>query len=726
MISRLRSITPEEALALVPKALIATGLMAPALIWIVARLTYPPTQPYSPYFAKVCLWSALAVTVGGLLTAGRIPRAVSTRYVDASGITAFALAVSTGILLLIVPVFLLTWRTSYDDLTGWTYPFLNKRWLGALYAIAIGTFILLPVAFRRLVAGSFNDETGASHSAGIVRHSRWAHFSGLIVLLPLIWLLAGPPWHAERHHRPIDFHEQVHLGPLQAIAKGHLPFIGAASTQYGPGAQLLTYTLMTTGDRFTIVGFREANLAFHFIGVLAVGLLGWWLLGFPAAVMILILSMAYSPLSFFSPSPDGTFGGGYGWSNALRYLGVLLVVPIAALTALKPVTRRFSWIHVALGVLWGSFSWVSQENLTSVVSASALLFPLMWLTQTISLRQAVTVIISLLAGFAAWWAPVLIFYAANGEAGAFIGNYFRVARAVAAGFSNSWWTEATDTNYYRAFVWTPWLIIAIAIATLWKLPRLQLRTPLDRSQVRLLPFVAVLAACYATALYRSDGSHLMNTLIALPFVVTIAFLELPAWLSRSVVGRAGIRLLVVGAAFYIYPFGPVVTNLYAGLFKPSMVRFQPLPELPPVAEDSRVAFKRATRYLQDEPAVVAGGGPMRQFLEEMSALRDLVGDRRTYVGGLMAVYTGLVYFMGDLTPAATLLERETMTINAALGQEVLRDLRGRLKEIDCVIVRELEAPEAVMFLAAHPDANIEKRMLAGHQVFVVLSPATTQ
>ncbi len=84
---------------------------------------------------------------------------------------------------------------------------------------------------------------------------------------------------------------------------------------------------MKRSGRFTMVGFREANLLFHFTALLATGLVALWLIDLPSALLVMILALAFSPLSFFTAAPDGTMQGAYGWGNAWRYLGALLVVP---------------------------------------------------------------------------------------------------------------------------------------------------------------------------------------------------------------------------------------------------------------------------------------------------------------------------------------------------------------------------------------------------------------
>ena len=705
--------TPTEAAATVvrwfPRTLITLALLASAITW------------NTPYFQLILSWSLLVLLIGMTVMAAK----PSTRRLSATmspgGFAAMVLAIEAGFLLLLVPVWLLSSPSSIGDIPGWTYPFLDKRWLIALYGVGVVTFLFLPVALRRL----FPDDDEAIAPAAIEPAQHWlARLAGLVVVVALAWLIAGPPWNLARHHRHIDYHEQVHLGPLQAISKGYVPFVGPASTQYGPGSQWLTYQFMTRVSDFTIVGYREANLAIHLATTLAVGLLAWWLIDGASAVLVLVLAAAYSPLRLFYPHPDATFWGFYGWGNGFRYLGALLVVPALGLVASRARGFRLAWQVIALGVTWGTFAWVSQENLTSTLTSGGLVLLILGFTRTTPWLTLAGVAAGVIAGFGAAWLPILGYYAAHGEAGAFVANYFRVAGAVAMGFSNTWWSGSTTSPQYVAFRFTPLVFIGVGVMTLWHLPTLRLRGPLTAGQVRLFAFVAVLAACYLTALYRSDAPHLMNTLIALPFVLALAFRDLPAWSAESWAGRLALRVAVVVVAAWIYPIAPVLTNPYVSVIKTSLVRFQAEATPLPADTDPRVPFRRATAGLSDEPGAMEylNGVPMRQFLEEMTEIKTLVGDRRTFVSGMAVPYTGLVYFIGDLTPAHYLLERETMTINSLLEKQVLADLHSRIRDVECVMARELESEEAKMFLEAYPGATIERRMLAGAPVFVLLAP----
>ena len=65
-----------------------------------------------------------------------------------------------------------------------------------------------------------------------------------------------------------------------------------------------------------------------------------------------------------------------------------------------------------------------------------------------------------------------------------------------------------------------------------------------------------------------------------------------------------------------------------------------------------------------------------------------------------------------------------MTINSLLSQELLHDYRRRVREVECVVVREMAMDEAKIFLEAHPGTTVVERPLGGRPVFVLLAPLT--
>jgi hypothetical protein len=177
----------------------------------------------------------------------------------------------------------------------------------------------------------------------------------------------------------------------------------------------------------------------------------------------------------------------------------------------------------------------------------------------------------------------------------------------------------------------------------------------------------------------------------------------------------------VGAALSIYPlreplsaFPKTVAQTWTHRFNhvetgPSAVIMQPTP------------FLRATPGLSNEPEIVPSGGPMHKFLADAAALRDLIGDRPTYVVDAGPYYTGLVYFMLDLKPAPFLFDKETMIINDVLYREHVEYFKAHIHEVKCLIGSRTPGEETRAFNAAYPHVVIHDTTLGAASLVVMLA-----
>ena len=627
----------------------------------------------------------------------------------AEGWKPYLLAVQTGMLGLWAPAYLYVWRTKWEDY-NWGDLFLNKRWVMALYWMAVGTFLVLPHVWARTWG----------RPPGLPSPGRPRRPAPLTILAcaVLAWYAAGPPWHLEHNHREIDGHEQVNLGPLQAIEKGYLPYTGPASSQYGPGSEMLTFAVMKWGGHFDLLSYREAGAVLHLLTAFGICLTaalfleGWML------VPLFLLALAYSPLGFFYWKPNGALEGFYGWANGLRYLGAALF-----LGGLPVVLRARAAAAVALGAGLGLFCFMSQENLSTAVSAAVLLYALLWLTGTHTLTELARTAARAIAGFVAVWIPVLIAYAAHGALGALARGYLLFGAGVAHGFLNSWWLSPADSPQYHAYLYTGALLIAIGMCTLFDFREGRLRGPLDAKQARLLAFVCAAASAYSVSLFRSDSWHTRNTTAALPFVLLLAFWDLPQWTVRAGWPRWTLRAGFAAVALWVYPLiGEYTLHLY-GELKAPLRRFAAYQAPPSAPDDPRIPFQRVTRNLSDEPLVCEGSVSMRAFLEEMSALREIVGTRRTMVIAFPAVYPGLINFVADLTPAPHFMAREM--IMADMMPESVAWLMSHIEQYDCIITDDLEDPETAAFRAHYTNAQVVTRSLGGDEYYIVMRAATS-
>ncbi len=720
-------------------------------------------SPYSTTLLRISAIGLISALVLAVVLRWLPPISGATKS-DTAGLKAYLLAIHVGVLLAFIPVFLLVWRSADETTVWYVYPELvNKKWIFGFYWIALLTFLVLPHLVRRLMEIKFVDiepkrprrraarypenapggrvvplaqETTTAQPpeassiqevSGISADSR-LRSGGRIVAKVLLaagiaLFLFGPPWNLERHHRGIDFHEQLHLGLLQALHKGQLIDVGQAATAYGPGSQLVTYEFMERTGHFNIVGYREAGAFIHLVTTFVFCLTAFLLLGVGWGLVAVLFGLAYSPLHFFMWQEDGTLGGFHGWGNGFRYLGTAVVLPGLAILARSRWNLRFpAWPATALGLISGLFCWLSQENLSTTALAGGVLLCILWLTETTSLEGILKLTGNMLCGFAAFWVPVLLYYAVHGVLGEFVRAYFLYPSTVFQGYSNNYWSSGAADPQAKVFHFMVLFLILVGVCTLTEIPGFRLRRRLDARKSLLLAFLLALAASYPTSLFRSDSSHLMNTTIALPFVLVLALRDLPDSFSRRWPIQGAWRVALVAMAFYFFPLRPFFGDILHQVVQAPLSRFVARSEPPGPPPDNRVPFQRATQYLCDEPQVCNGNVPMRQFLEEASAVHDLIGTRRTYVQDFPGTYTGFLYFMLDLNPAPYLLDRSMMIINSKLEAEALEYFKRHVQECEAIIAIERDIPEIRLFLQAHPNATTMKRFLGDRPYYLVLAP----
>jgi hypothetical protein len=295
---------------------------------------------------------------------------------------------------------------------------------------------------------------------------------------------------------------------------------------------------------------------------------------------------------------------------------------------------------------------------------------------------------------------------------AFIQSYFFFARTIAIGFGNMWWQQSSRPDTYSFHFTLPFLI-GCAICALWRLPGLHVVAPLDWRRTRFLAFIFVQLVCFQTALLRSDPAHLMNTMIALPFVIVLGFLDLPRWLAVTESRRWAVRASFAVVVLAVYPSFRAMTNVEAS--KTPARRFEASSFLPaPAVRENRVAYRRMTPHLWNEPFLVENSVSVPEFLVFATKVHELVGQRKTYF--LQIGWTaggGLIAFMADLMPAPYPLGGELLSVNDAVRAQVAQHIRTHPQDYEAFIGPSLSDPEAQAFLESHPGAVTEKRRLGG-------------
>jgi hypothetical protein len=638
--------------------------------------------------------------------------------------------------LLASPVWIALLVTAGPPDLGWSrYPYLDRRWLLALFWLSVGAALALPwllyglhrvaiaapatarelvAALRGLAAGSPAADRGTSGSS--LRSALLRGIAGLLLATAMF----GPPWHTDRAPRTINRHETIHWSGLQAIARGHEPYLGAASVNYGPGLQLLTYSYMRLTDRFTVPGFRAS---FGFSLWVAAGMvlaLAFALLRPLAALLSAALLPVLSPAAMWTWAADGALHGYWGWANPLRMIGApVLALSTVAVVGLRPGRRADLGRGLALGLLWGLFSYLSQENLAAGGTTLALLFVPLFFTGTLSFDRLVALGAGLAGGFAAAWTPALAYYGRLGRLDELWHNYTLIPGRFVRGYANTPYDGALGEDPFAvAFYVMPFLTVLLAVAVLVRTRPLRFVAPLDRDRLLVLAPCIALLTSYPSALLRSDAPHFVATLLALPLAVAAALVHLPRCLATPA-SRWRARLAVMALAGLVFwPTWRLTPGGLASFVDGRVVSLTAAPgaEWAPGDEIARRfghTFSREPRY--------------RPHLELMRRIKGAVGEGRVFVQiserdtrltDQVLYYSGGIYFLADLNPGPIWLERSDMVADSRQLQRFLEHFRKHVDRFDFVVSLVPTSAEIRAFQDANPGFTTTEVEVGGGRVWI--------
>jgi hypothetical protein len=557
--------------------------------------------------------------------------------------------------------------------------------------------------------------------------------AGLVTALGLAWYFAGPPWYLSKTSSPISHQEEVVLIGLQAVAKGHLPYVGVASVQYGPGTQVAAYWLMHHVTSFSVVGFREAWALLVWAGVSILFVVFFLAFGYVRGLAISVLSgVVYPALHLLGFQPGGSYSGYFGWASPLRYVGL-----IALLLLLPAVVRRSpSWRGAAMGAvigaLWGLTSYLAQENLIGGAVGALAIAVLLLFSGSASWRAVRAALVAVLAGFLFIWVPVLAYYAVHGQLVEFIQQYLLFPQAVAAGANDTPWGGFTHgkpsppSPYTRLYTKLPFLLAGLALLTVVRVCPLRIATEWSRERVLLLVTVLATALLYEGVLLRSDTSHLTGTLLMVPALVIMTATELPRLIGvQRRVTLAVVGVALIAASFVLLPHAAFArTGLRAWAEAPYLdrQRLAAAPASGTSATPTTLAAQRVGVGLDHAP-VCCQGSPesMSDFIKLMERIHTIIGNRPAYVANFHGEYPGLVYFGADLNPAPISSDPYSSIETGPELKAFLADFHTRvLPQTQAVLTYDTKAPEAQWFLQRYPSARQIKLHYANKDYFVLL------
>lgn len=545
--------------------------------------------------------------------------------------------------------------------------------------------------------------------------------AGLVTALGLAWYFVGPPWYLSQTSAPISHQEEVVLIGLQAVAMGHLPYVGVASVQYGPGTQVAAYWLMRHVTSFSVVGFREAWALFAWAGVTVLFAVYFLAYGYARGLAISLLSaLVYPALHRLAFQPGGTFEGYFGWYNPMRYVGLIALVLL-----LPDVVRRFPpWRGVAgaaLGALWGLTSYLAQENLAGGVVGALAVGILLVFSGSASWCAVRSALTAVLVGFLVIWTPILAVYAAHGQLVDFIKQYLLFPEAVAAGANDTPWT---GSQYSRLFYLLPFALAALSLLTVVQICPLRMAAEWSRERVSLVVTVLATALLYEGALQRSDSAHLTGTELMVPALAIITSTTLP----RLFATRWHVAAAVAGVALFAASFVllPRVAFAWASLRSwaeaPYLDR-QHLAAAPPPGKPTTLAGERVGPGL-DAATQCCQGAPvsMPSFIHLMDRIHTIVGNRTAYVANFHGEYPGLVYFGADLNLAPISSDPYSSIETEPELKAFLADFHKRvLPHIQVILTFSSKAPEVQYFLQRYPNARLIRLRFAAMPYYVFIT-----
>jgi hypothetical protein len=687
------------------------------------------------------LWLLPGAVMAGLVLAGvaRFGRLDSRRTDTAdSNHTSVGAVVGALVVLVplsIVPLSLFLWRDTDSSAIVLFAPLVDHRYLVvAYYLVVVGVPLALLLGARMVNSTRMADPS----STGTVPATEANHGLAWRKLRPLLLVLAGiatatyfygPPWGQRPMGGPIDYHETVHFSGLQAIQLGRLPYVGAASDQYGPASQLFMFGWMKLIGGFDLSGFREAFAAQHWLAVAFACALVLLVLPRRAAILSLALAILVFPtFQLFGFDAGGySYGSFFGWGNVGRYSGLLLLG--LALPHLLLTAHRNRLQFGALGIAWAITCLASQENLLGGLLVIAVVVTGLRLSGSVQRRDLRSPLLALGAGWATVVVPMLLVYLGHGELGQFLRNYFLSPVAVANGWSNTTWWEVGP--WYTTYRVLPVFTLLCGLIAVGRLRPLGIAGSWCRERGIVFGCFAAAAVAQAGAFLRSDTSHLFNVMLVTPILVgATAALAGQLLGMRNFASRSLIAAGVLAAGLALLPWSSSLPLAQGRLTAPLSARTAHVDQtgdakaLPGVAGRRLGPGYRGLPQCCTSTNVSAG-----EFVRFANRLHLVIGDRRTYVSTSMPDHQpGLWYFMADLHPFDLPIEPTAMAFDRDSVAENLRALADRGRPLDAVVTTDPTSEDsriAIERLGSHPIVTRFRYAGLTVQVFVASQSGTT-
>jgi hypothetical protein len=731
---------PRSFERLLAKSALATAVISLVIAFLVRpHGTLPGRQEVIVAGALFAICVVCAAYIASISGVGGLARFAGKRVLDntRAGI-AFALAVWFPLLL--IPVYLCARSTEPPSQTWLGFGFMDKRWETSMYMLGTLAPMLLLLGASRLI------DVGRAHPES---WRRWAQdtFSGAVtaavprpdvrfrvvavralaiaIAVAGAWYLYGPPWYLEHYTGGVGYHEDLHLSGLQAMHDGDLPYVGPAANQYGPGAQLLMYEYMTRIGPFSIIGVRDSFALFHWLAVSIFFVVLVLALGVArAAVCALLSALVYPTLQMFGFASGDVYTGQWGWGDLLRYAGAFAFILLLPGVVRRLPSRRGVAAGLALGLLWGFLSYVAQENLADGAIGACVVSLLLLLSRTASFRAVVQAAATVFAGFLVTWIPVALFYLRHGALGQFIHLYLLVPRLVAEGYSNASYLGGFHSLWGRMFYLFPFVLCALALISVLRFRPLRIaRDGWSNDRLLLVATLVTTVVIYEGALLRSDSTHLIGTMLAVPVLGIVAVTTVPHVVGARRLVSVVVCAAIAAAPFYFLPPRSIFQWAFAKqqLVLPYHDRRVLAHESTPATPTTVAGRRIGAGLAQVALCCSASNVTMPAFIRFMDRIHGIVGDRTAYVADFRDGYAGLVYFAADLRPAPTSVDLATMVVTATELTAYNNDFESRvLPKTQALLGMELTSTYARDFLAAYPHSRTVILRYRGKPYYVLL------
>jgi len=477
---------------------------------------------------------------------------------------------------------------------------------------------------------------------------------------------------------------------------------------------------------FSVVGFREAWALFQLAGACTLFAVFFLAFGYARGLAVsLLTALVYPGLNHIAFLPGGSFDGYWGWSNPLRYAGVIALVLLLPAVVRRSPSWRGAAAGAAIGALWGVTSYLAQENLLAGAVGALAVGALLLFSGSSSWHAVRTGLVATLAGFLLIWLPVLAFYAVHGQLGEFLRLYFLIPRAVAGGAQNTPWQgfSHTPSPLTTMFYTLPFLLAVLALLTAFAVRPVRIATDWSRERVRLVVTVVTTILLYQGVLLRSDTSHMTGTLLMVPALVIMTATVLPRLFGaqrRATVAIAGAVLIV--ASFALLPYKAFAwTSVRSAAEAPYLDR-QQLAAGPRPGPPATPAGRRVGAGLDGASQCCQGSHvSMPDFVNLMNRIHAIIGDRPAYVADFPRAYPGLVYFVANLAPAPVSSDKYSSIMTEPELKAFLADFRMRvLPQTQAVLTASLDTPEARFFLQRYATARRITLSYGGQPYYVLL------